>query len=331
LSKRKDTDYLFISTYLRALENKMLTRERMERMLEARTNEDAAKVLSECGYDGLEPLSQESLELSLSRNRAAVFGELASLSPNPRLVDVFRMRYDYHNAKAIIKCSATGQDPLRLLSDAGRVPAGTLLDAFTRGDYSEIPDALRKAMEDAAQRLSATGDPQRCDFLLDRAYYGELTQAAKDSGSTFLQDYVRLMIDAANLRSAIRTLRMHKGLELLSAVIVEGGNVSPSVISGAALSGGSLEAAFTGPLQAAAALGDAAVKGGRQTAFEKACDDALVEFLQKSRMTPFGDSVLASYLAAKENEISAARIILSGRLSGVPAESIRERLREAYV
>jgi V/A-type H+-transporting ATPase subunit C len=331
LSKRKDTDYLFISTYLRALENKMLTKERMERMLEARTNEDAAKVLSECGYDGLEPLSQEALEQSLSRNRAAIFGELASLAPNPRLVDVFRMRYDYHNAKAIIKCAATNQDPARLLSDAGRVSPEVLLGGFTRGDYNEVPDALRQAMEDASQRLSATGDPQRCDFLLDRAYYGELSQAAKDSGSSFLQEYVQLMIDAANLRAAVRTLRMHKGIDLLSAVIVPGGSVSTSAISAAVLSGGNLEGVFVGPLQNAAVLGDAAIHGGRQTAFEKACDDALVTFLQKSRMTPFGDSVLASYLAAKENEISAARIILSGRLSGVPTESIRERLREAYV
>ena len=46
-SKWKDTDYLFISTRLRALESKMLTRERMERMLEARSNEDAVKVLAE--------------------------------------------------------------------------------------------------------------------------------------------------------------------------------------------------------------------------------------------------------------------------------------------
>ncbi len=48
-------------------------------------------------------------------------------------------------------------------------------------------------------------------------------------------------------------------------------------------------------------------------------------------MVPFGDSVLISYLAARENDITAARIIMSGRLSGVPTESIRERLRESYV
>ena len=46
--------FLFISARLRGLENQMLTQARMERMLEAKTNEDAAKVLSECGYEDLE-------------------------------------------------------------------------------------------------------------------------------------------------------------------------------------------------------------------------------------------------------------------------------------
>ena len=107
--------------------------------------------------------------------------------------------------------------------------------------------------------------------------------------------------------------------------------MSRSAIATAVTTGGSLEAVFTGQLQQAAALGDQAVKGGTQTAFERACDNGLNAFLQSSRMTSFGDCVLVAYAAAKENEISAARIILSGRLSGVPTASIRERLRDAYV
>lgn len=211
MSKQKDTDYLFISTRLRSLENRLLTRERMERMLEARSNEDAAKVLSECGYDGLEPLSAAALERSLAANRRDTFAELSSMSPNPGIVDVFRMKYDYHNAKALVKCLATNQDPQRLLIDAGRVSADKFREMVQRGELSDLPDSLRKGIEEAQEKLSATGDPQRCDFTLDLYYYEELKQVAKSSGSSFLQGYVRLMIDAANLKAAVRLLRMKKG------------------------------------------------------------------------------------------------------------------------
>lgn len=331
MKRPKDTDYLFISTRLRCLENRLLTRQRMEQMLEARSNEDAAKVLSECGYEGLEPLTSDNLEHSLAAARDATFSELSELSPNPQIVDVFRMKYDYHNLKALIKCTAAGSDPSGLLMDAGRVPVKTLTDLFTRGELASLPEALGDAAQAASDVLAATGDPQRCDILLDRAYYQELSHLAADSRSSFLQEYVRLMIDAANLKSAVRAMRLDKDLEFLNTVLVEGGNVSVSAIAGAAVSGSGLEHIFPGQLEAAAELGNQTAKGGRQTAFEKACDDALNSFLQSSRMIPFGEAVLVSYMAARENEITAARIILSGRLAGVPAESIRERLREAYV
>lgn len=331
MKKPKDTDYLFLSTRLRCLENRLLNRQRMERMLEARTDEDAAKVLAECGYEGLEPLSAESLDRSLAGAREETFSELSELSPNPQIVDVFRMKYDYHNLKTLIKCTAAGSDPTALMMDAGRVPVKTLTDLFARGELAALPEALGTAAQEAGDVLAATGDPQRCDILLDRAYYQELRTLAADSRSSFLQDYVKLMIDAANLKSAVRAMRLHKGLDFLNLVLVDGGNVHVSAIASTALSGGGLEQVFSGSLEEAALLGNQTAKGGRQTAFEKACDDALNSFLQQSRMVPFGEAVLVAYMAARENEITAARIILSGRLAGVPAESIRERLREAYV
>ena len=49
-----DTDYLFLATRVSALERSMLSHERIERMLEAATVEDAAKVLVECKYPELE-------------------------------------------------------------------------------------------------------------------------------------------------------------------------------------------------------------------------------------------------------------------------------------
>lgn len=332
MSKRlKDTDYMYISTRVRCLENKLLTRERMERMLEARSNEDAAKVLSECGYEELEPLTAANLEKSLAAAREETFRELAESSPNPQLVDVFRVKYDYHNAKTLIKCAATNQDATRLLIDAGRISAQTIQDAVRQGDLSALPQALREAMETASDKLSATGDPQKCDLALDKAYYGELTELAVASRSTFLQGYVRIMIDAANLKSAVRVTRMAKTADFLATVLVDGGNVSSEAIIEALEEGRAMEDIFPGLLQEAAALGSAIAMGGRQTAFEKACDNALNDYLKTGQMTPFGDAVLVAYAAARENEITAARIILTGRLSGVPTESIRERLRDAYV
>ena len=78
-------------------------------------------------------------------------------------------------------------------------------------------------------------------------------------------------------------------------------------------------------------LGDEAAKGGSLTAFEKACDDAVLRAAGAARRVPFGVEVALGYLAAKEAEWTAVRTVLSGRMAGVPAEALRERLREQYV
>ena len=71
--------------------------------------------------------------------------------------------------------------------------------------------------------------------------------------------------------------------------------------------------------------------GGPLTAFERMCDDALTDYLAQSRQIPFGEEVVIGYLYSKEAEITAVRIILSGRMAGLDAETIRSRLRAVLV
>ncbi len=70
--------------------------------------------------------------------------------------------------------------------------------------------------------------------------------------------------------------------------------------------------------------------GGSLSLFEKLCDNALVEVLDVVRRIPFGIEPLLAYLAAKEGETKAARIVMASKLAGVPSQQIMERLRETY-
>ena len=53
MSKVKDREYLALTAMLRAREAKMLDRDRMERMLGAADFGDAAKLLTDCGYEDM--------------------------------------------------------------------------------------------------------------------------------------------------------------------------------------------------------------------------------------------------------------------------------------
>lgn len=325
----KDTDYLFLSTRVKCLECSLLTRERMERMLEVRTVEDAAKVLQECGYAEMAHVGQAELDQAIAQQRHKTMEDLSSVAPDPRLIDVFKIKYDYHNVKVILKADAMGVSPERLLVDAGRIPAAALADGM-RTELRGVSYTLRKAVSDARDMLSSTNDPQLADFILDRAYFAEMFELAKATGSKFLEGYVRISIDAANLRSLVRVLRMGKGPEFLRSVLFEGGNIHTARVLAA--TGGSLEELYaTSALKEAAEAGAAALNGGGLTRFEKLCDDGVNAYLAGAKYVAFGEAPIIGYLAAKENEFTSVRIILTGRMAGLDADTIRERLREAYV
>lgn len=334
MAKRiKDTDYLAISARIRAMETGLLTRERMEQVLEARTGEEAAKLLQESGYPVLDPSRPEEMDAALAAAREATLADLADSAPDARYLDIFKLKYDYHNVKALLKAAAMDVDPGRMLLDMGRVPAAQLREAVEGGHLEDLPPILAAAVEEARQVLETTRDPQLSDLVLDRACYQDLRAVADATGSAFLEGYVRAQIDAANLRALVRTLRMGKNADFLRDVLFEGGDLEPQALLRVSADGGMGLAELYAPtaLHAAAEAGAAILKGGAMTEFEKLCDDAVEEYLSGAQAVPFGEAPLVAYLAARETEYTNLRILLLGRSAGLAPELIRARLRRSFV
>ena len=326
MSHRKDTDFLAISARIRAMENRLLNRDRLERIIEARSDQEAVKVLVECGYPDL---PGAGLEQMLAQVREETVKDLSRAVPGEPGLEIFKLKYDYHNAKTILKAEAMGVEASRLLLKGGRYEPQELLDRWQQERMGGCADPFRRAMEQAAALLKESKDPQQADLLLDKAMYAEMTQLAKDSRSAFLEGYVRILVDAANLRTAVRVYRMDKDEEFLRGVLLEGGNVSVQTIAGAR-GEGIADVFQSGALAEAAKLGAALIKpgSGALTAFEKACDDAVTKYVSAARRVPFGEQVVIGYLYAREAELTAVRTIFAGRAAKLDGDTIRRRLRE---
>ena len=145
-NKIKDTDYLAISARVRAMETTLLTAERMERLLEARSDEEVSKLLQDCGYPELDAARPEAMDAALSQAREELLTDLGDGAPDPRYIDIFKLKYDYHNAKAILKAAAMGTSPDRMLMDMGRIGAAELKTAVESGELDKLPGALPAAV-----------------------------------------------------------------------------------------------------------------------------------------------------------------------------------------
>ena len=291
-------------------------------MISAPSEDEALKVLDECGYDST---AGGSVESRLAGARAALLDEVQAAVPEPRLVDVFRLKYDYHNAKALVKGEATGADVRRLLVSGGRYSCRQLLEGFQKDALSGVSARFQQAVAAARRILADTRDPQQCDILLDKACYEEMARLAEDCASPFLKGYVRLCADTANLRTAVRVARMGKGSDFLLHVLLPGGSVAESALAAA-------RPEDLGSLFQAGALEKAAQPdGGPLLAFERECDNALTRYVAAAKRVPFGEEPVIAFLHAKDAELTAVRTILSGRRAGLDEAMIWERLRECYV
>jgi len=329
LAKIKDIDYLNLSAYIRARETKLLNKERIERMLDTATVEDALKVLEECGWGELSSLDAAELEQRLALHLREQFDDLGKMVPDKRLIEAMRLKYDYHNIKVLIKSEAAGVTADRLMSQVSNISPEKLESAYLQRDFRSLPEGIANSISEAGELLAKTGDPQLTDFMLDRNYSAGFLGLAKETGSSFLTGYARLFIDCANMRSFVRASRLGKDCDFLKRALIEGGNISVNELS---LSVGSEERflrMYSGSiLKEAAEAGAAAIKGGRLTEFERLSDDALRGYLTGARFVSFGEAPVIAYLYALESEISAIRIIITGRNSGLSSADIRQRLRE---
>ena len=181
---------------------------------------------------------------------------------------------------------------------------------------------------DAERVLAETGDARRSDLLVDAACFARQLELAQASGCQILADYVRALIDGANLKSLVRTLRLKKDAAFLRELLLPGGTVSPERIVQHGFSSSAAELFAGSALAQAAQAAEAAAAGGSLTELERLCDNAALNVIGRARRVPFGVEVPVGYVAARENELMSVRLVITGLLAGIPADQIRERLRE---
>ena len=329
---KNNNQYIFLCANLRAREPRLLTGERMAKMCEAASFGEAAKYLLDCDYPDMSGMDDVQIERTIADHRKQVVGEIAAFCPEPIMLDAFRIRYDYHNIKVLVKSHGEHGNTERLMSSCGIVDPDVMAECYRSENYDRLPDHIRDCLRGARELLDRTGDPQRADFMVDRAYYTQLLTMTRGLSDDFYSRYVRHCIDGANLRSAVRARRIGLDKSLVEAAMIPGGYVETYSIVDASDEPQLLEILFfAGLFQKAAELGAAAMAGGPLTAFESECENTLTRWLDNAKYILCGPAPVLAFLDSLDSEVVAVRTILLGKKSGMSPEAIRERLRESYV
>lgn len=329
-------DFLQSVTRTKVFETRLLSTAKIDRMIEANDIDDALKVLNETEYSssftGIS--GANDYEKILSNELKRVYDVMREVSPEPIVVDILALKYDYHNLKVMVKEKEYDKDLSDLYISIGTVKPETLKKAYDDQDLSQIPEEFRTAIYDVVEDLEETKDPQRIDIIFDKHFFEHLYNMAKETEIDLFLGYVKDMIDFTNVKSVIRMKKQNKDYKFYEDIILENGNIDKEEIL--SMYSDTIDEMIEKLNRTK--LSTALVKGlnsyketGRLTDFEKYMDDELMELNKESKFINIGPEPIFSYVVAKEAEIKTLRIILVAKLNNLSPDVTRERVRELYV
>ncbi len=319
-------DYIYAVARIRAKELLCFGSPAMEQLMACKTYEECLRMLNEKGWgNGSAGQTPESL-LDVERNKT--WEQLRELVEDMSVFDVFLYANDYHNLKAAIKENYAPSHGADIYSSNGTIDPAVFRQAADEHDFSVLPAGMRDAAEEAMSVLRETGDGQLCDIIIDKAALNAILQAGKASGDPLLAFYAEHTVATANIKTAVRCQKTGKSLAFIQRALAECDTLDVSLLAQTAVESFEAMIEYLGRTcysGAAEALTQSA------SAFERWCDNRLIEKIRPQKYETSTIGPLAAWLLARENEIKTVRILLSGKRNGLSDDAIRERLREMYV
>jgi len=207
---------LFISGQIRALESRLLTKNRLERMIGASTPEDAFRVMAELEYARFFDESTKAGEFSKIIEQGILESKemIRKAVGNHSAFEFIFRRYDLNNLKQALKQKLVqGKTELPEFTEEngfstfGDLPPEEITRVVFAGQISEVlPVPYQEAITKSSAVYEEKKEFRYVEFLLDQAHFVHLNSCAHGA---FLREFFNRIVDAANLRLIARSLLFH--------------------------------------------------------------------------------------------------------------------------
>jgi V/A-type H+-transporting ATPase subunit C len=328
--------YAYAVGRTRTVEARLLDRATVERMIDASDVHGAFKVLEEAGYAHVDSSAKDLLPIDeiLEQEESKLLRFIRETSPDERLSKLVTLRHDYHNLKVMLKAEIYNVSPGIAMSRLGTLSAEAISKAMD-GEMRELPVEFGSAIEKAKAIHSLRPSPEVIDIVIDRVMHETLLDLAQTIGIPFLIEHVQREIDFLNLSIFLRARKMKRDKWLVDHAFVAGGNVDHVKLVHAyedesadalmdVLSGTGYEFIARRGLKLVE-------EGASLSEIERFFEEAVSRSIRQARYIPLGPEPLIGYILAKQQELRVARLVIAGKAAGVSRDSMRERLRDAYV
>jgi len=321
----KSQDFTYAVSRIRMKETRLFSKKDVDRLISQSDYQSVLRTLAELGF-GSDNSSNADDILTTEQNK--LWDLMSELVDDMSVFDIFRLQNDFHNLKVSVKSVYSNSEPNAMFVSGGTVDPKLLFDKIKNREYSELPEYISDVASVSLDTLLKTGDGQLTDALIDKALLDAVSQFAENYQDEVIKDYAELFVDSANIKIAVRGSKLNKSLEFFNKALADSHNLNKEALARSAVKGFDEICSFLNTTKYKDAV--TFIKKS-MSAFEKWCDDLLINGMKKQKSEPFSIGPLIAYIIAKQNEIKAVRLILIAKLNGLDDSKINERIREMYV
>ena len=338
-------DYTYSVGVVRALESLLLNENELERMFLAKNAEDAFRILNETDYANNKEGVHDPTDFQkvINEGLIEIQQRLEKITPDQRILNILWMEYDFHNIKTMLKGHLSGksfEDIEYLMNPMGKINIQKLKQFIydkTNSDWELFPKTeiyIKKRIRNVEDLFKKTGkNPQVIDLFLDQKLMKIIFHKAEESGSIFLTNYIKLLIDLSNIKLFFRMQATGKDIQMFEYGFLWNGTNSWNKMKEAFELGLDKFPEFMKFSKYSKIVDEGYKKYIEENSLiflEKEIENYLTNYIKRAKYMVFGPEPLLAYFLAKRNNALIMRMILIHKLNKIDPEEIKERLRSLY-
>ncbi|WP_073507782.1 V-type ATPase subunit [Streptobacillus notomytis] len=303
-------DFILPVSIIKIQEKKLLTEQKLIRMIETNTLKDILKTLNDTEYafSMAGVTNDEMYEKILFNETKKVFNFVRELAKKEQgIIDLIALKYEYQNLKLRLKNDYSNSDLEKHILDTG----------MKKVDFENKLLIAKKEK-----------DLQKASILLDKMYLADVYRNSRDLNEEIFIKYSNIVIDKYNMVTFLRLKKQNKNIDFVENMFVDGGSISKDDIIKVYENDTYLPVFKKLTI---AKYWDRFEKDSNISEIEKMFDNMIINLAIDYRNVIIGPEPIFTYIIAKEYEMKALRLIMSGKLNNIDTELIKERLRGVYV
>ena len=257
-----------------------------------------------------------------------------------KIVEIYSSRYEYQNAKAVLRAVANGIEAEKLskdiLPDLNEINTPWIKILESSDDLRSAAQQMRrKSFGSALANLPEDARLSHYEDALDRHYFSASLKALGYSGndSRYLRNVLATEIDHRNILNVLEASAFGIEGNALLEELIPGGKLLPQRSLSSVANGG--RSAMMDILRSNAKFDIAGFEEALQTSEKERSLDAVItwlharEYAQMQKMSylhPVSALPIVHYIAMKVKEVTDLRMIVRGRFAGLPPEILEAHI-----